>query len=77
MVSSYLIAPSVATYWDITLTDVPIWDVDGAVACWDLVVETSGPLAPLLAGLPTQTRQAIRDDAMRTFDALFPGGARA
>ena len=41
---------------------------------WDTVVEVAGPVGTALGALPEATRQAIRDDAVRTLGELFPDG---
>jgi SAM-dependent methyltransferase len=43
-------------------------------AYWDLICETGGPLIPLLATLSEEMRQALRNDAIKTYGELFPEG---
>jgi SAM-dependent methyltransferase len=49
-------------------------EADSPAAYWDLLCEIAGLLIPLMASLPIEMRRAIRDDAIKTYGELFPGG---
>jgi SAM-dependent methyltransferase len=49
-------------------------EAESPEAFWDLICEVAGPLVPLMASLPIQVRQAIRDDAIKTYGELSPEG---
>ena len=49
-------------------------EAESPAAYWDLLCETAGPMVPLMASLPDELRQAIRNDAIKTYGELFPSG---
>ncbi|WP_320066134.1 methyltransferase domain-containing protein [Micromonospora sp. RTGN7] len=54
--------------------EAPIFEAADPAAAWEFFARTAGPFIPLLTSLPERTRQAIHDDAVRTFGAAFPDG---
>lgn len=48
---------------------------DTPAAYWDARAESGGPVGAVLTTLPEETRQAIREDAIRTLARMFPDGA--
>jgi SAM-dependent methyltransferase len=51
-----------------------VLEAESPAAYWDLICEVAGPLVPLMASLPIEVRQAIRDDAIKTYGELSPDG---
>jgi SAM-dependent methyltransferase len=51
-----------------------VLEADSPAAYWDLICEVAGPLVPLMASLPAEVRQAIRDDAIKMYGELCPDG---
>lgn len=54
--------------------ETPANQAESPAAYWDLVCATAGPLVALLASLPAETCQAIREDAIQTLQTMFPTG---
>lgn len=54
--------------------ETSVLEAENPAAYWDLICEVAGPLVPLMASLPIEVRQAIRDDAIKTYGELSPGG---
>ena len=53
--------------------ETPVIEADTPEQYWDLLAEIGGPIVVLLRTLPEETREAIRDDAIRTLGAMFEG----
>ncbi len=54
--------------------ETSVLEAENPAAYWDLICEVAGPLVPLMASLPIEVRQAIRDDAIKTYGELSPDG---
>jgi len=54
--------------------ETSVLEADSPAAYWDLICEVAGPLVPLMASLPTEVRQALRDDAIKTYGVLSQDG---
>jgi SAM-dependent methyltransferase len=54
--------------------ETSVLEAENPAAYWDLICEVAGPLVPLMASLPIEVRQAIRDDAVKTYGELSPDG---
>lgn len=57
--------------------DVIVYKADSPEALWEQACEVSVSLAALLASLPEETRQGIREDAIKTFTGMFQKGSAA
>jgi SAM-dependent methyltransferase len=65
-----------AGFVDTKVIDVTVpFEAASPAAFWDAQEGGCGPILGVLATLPEATRQAIREDAIRTVDAMFPDGA--
>lgn len=54
--------------------EAPMYEAETPAALWESLTVTAGPLLSLLAALPEETRQAIREDAVATLTGMFPTG---
>jgi hypothetical protein len=59
---------------EVSVFETSVMEAASPEAYWDLICETGGPLIPLLASLPVEARQALRNDAIKTYGELFPDG---
>ena len=59
---------------DVVAFETSVLEAESPAAYWDLLCEVAGPLVPLMASLPTEARQALRDDAIKTYGVLSQDG---
>jgi len=59
---------------EVVAFDTGVLGAESPAAYWDLLCEVAGPLVPLMASLPTEARQALRDDAIKTYGVLSQDG---
>jgi hypothetical protein len=55
--------------------DIIVYKANTPEALWDLTSEFSVSVAALLASLPQETQQAIREDALETFASYLEEGS--
>jgi hypothetical protein len=59
---------------EVGVFETSVMEAASPAAYWDLICETGGPLIPLLASLPVEARQALRNDAIKTYGEFSSGG---
>ncbi len=59
---------------EVVAFETSVLEAESPAAYWDLLCEVAGPLVPLMASLPTEARQALRDDAIKTYGVLSQDG---
>ncbi|TMD60931.1 MAG: methyltransferase domain-containing protein [Chloroflexi bacterium] len=59
---------------EVVAFETSVLEAESPAAYWDLLCEVAGPLVPLMASLPTEVRQALRDDAIKTYGVLSEDG---
>jgi ubiquinone/menaquinone biosynthesis C-methylase UbiE len=59
---------------EVGVFETSVMEAASPEAYWDLICETGGPLISLLASLPVEMRQSLRNDAIKTYGELFPIG---